>query len=93
VGWAGGYLVLRHHHRGGDKLFVDYAGHTLPIYPPGEPSWQAQPFVAVLGASSYTYDEASASQRLECWIGSHVRCFEAFGCVPAGWSRSTCAPA
>jgi transposase len=82
--WAGRVdLVMRHQHRAGDKLFVDYAGHTLPIYPSGGPSWQAQLFVAVLGASNYTYAEASASQRLECWIGSHVRCFEAMGAVPA----------
>jgi transposase len=40
-------------------------------------------FVAVLGASNYTYAEASASQQLECWIGSHVRCFEAMAAVPA----------
>jgi transposase len=82
--WAGRVdLVMRHHHRAGDKLFIDYAGATIPIYPPGAEVWQAQLFVAVLGASNYTYAEATASQQLECWIGSHVRCFEAMGCVPA----------
>jgi transposase len=34
--WAGRVdRVMRHQHRAGDKLFVDYAGHTIPIYPPG----------------------------------------------------------
>jgi hypothetical protein len=37
--WAGRVdLVMRHHHRAGDKLFIDYAGQTIPIYPPGAPS-------------------------------------------------------
>src|SRR6185437_15213712 len=74
---------MRHQHRAGDKLFVDYAGHTIPIYPPDAQVWQAQVFVAVLDASNYTFAEASASQGLECWIGSHVRCLEAMGAVPA----------
>jgi transposase len=82
--WAGRVdLVMRHQHRAGDKLFVDYAGQTIPIYPPDAQVWQAQLFVAVLGASNYTFAEASASQQVECWIGSHVRCFEAMGAVPA----------
>ena len=82
--WAGRVdLVMRHTHRAGDKLFVDYAGVTIPIYPPDAPSWQAALFVAVLGASNYTFAEATASQQLPCWIGSHVRCFEFLGAVPA----------
>lgn len=82
--WAGRVdLVMRHQHRAGDKLFVDYAGATIPIYPPEAPSWAAQLFVAVLGASNYTYAEATASQQLSCWIGAHVRAFEFFGVVPA----------
>jgi transposase len=67
---------MRHQHRAGDKLFVDYAGHTIPIYPPDGHSWPAQLFVAVLGASNYTYAGACASQQLECWIGAPVRCLE-----------------
>ena len=45
--------VLRLAHAGGlrDKLFVDYAGHTIPIYLPDGPSWPAQLFGAVLGIS------------------------------------------
>lgn len=82
--WAGRVdLVMRHQHRAGDKLFVDCAGHTIPIHPPGAPVWQAELFVAVLGASNYTYAEATASQQLGCWIGSHVRAFEFMGSVPA----------
>jgi transposase len=82
--WAGRVdLVMRHDHRAGDKLFADYAGHTIPIYPPGAPVWQAELFVAVLGASNYTFAEATASQQLACWLGSHVRCFEFMGSVPA----------
>jgi transposase len=82
--WAGRVdLVMRHTHRAGDKLFVDYAGQTIPIYPPDGPVWQAQLFVAVLGASNFTYAEATASQQLQCWLGSHVRCFEFMGSVPA----------
>src|SRR5256714_1401907 len=82
--WAGRVdLVMRHTHRAGGKLFVDYAGATIPIYPPDAPVWQAPLFVAVLGASNYTFAEATASQQLPCWIGSHVRCFEFLGAVPA----------
>ncbi len=76
-------VVLRHEHRAGEKLFVDYAGDTIPIYSAvaGE-VWQAALFVAVLGASSYTYAEASLSQGLADWIGAHMRAFEFIGGVP-----------
>ena len=76
-------LVMRHDHRAGEKLCVDYAGQTVPIQDPqtGEIR-QAQIFVAVLGASSYTYIEATWSQSLPDWIGSHVRAFEFFGGLP-----------
>lgn len=83
--WTGHLdLVMRQAHRAGEKLFVDFAGQTLPIVDPdtGE-VWPAQLFVAVLGASSYTYAEALASQALPHWIGAHVRAFEAFGGCPA----------
>jgi transposase len=76
-------VVLRHEHRAGEKLFVDYAGDTIPIYSAvaGE-VWPAALFVAVLGASSYTYAEASLSQGLPDWIGAHMRAFEFMGGVP-----------
>jgi transposase len=76
-------LVLRQNHIPGDKLFVDYAGQTVPIVDraTGE-EHEAQIFVAVLGASSYTFAEATWSQQLADWLGSHVRALEAFGGVP-----------
>ena len=79
--WQGGLdLVMRQEHRAGEKTFVDFPGMTLPIVDPdtGE-VWPAQLLVAVLGASSYTYAEALASQALPDWISGHVHAFEAFG--------------
>jgi transposase len=62
---------------------VDYCGPTVPIINPqtGEVR-AAQVFVAVLGASNYTYAEATWSQRLRDWLSSHVRTFEFFGGLP-----------
>ena len=77
-------VVLRQQHRAGEKLFVDYAGDTIPVYDggPGE-ARRAAIFVAVLGASSYTYAEATWTQGLNDWIGSHLRTFEFMGGLPA----------
>ena len=76
-------VVLRHEHKAGEKLFVDYAGDTIPIHDPqGGPARRASIFVAVLGASNYTYAEATWSQGLEDWLGAHVRAFEFLGAVP-----------
>ena len=83
--WAGKLSVsMRQTHTPGEKLFVDYAGQTLPITDgaTGEIR-QAQLFVAVLGASNYTYAEATWTQKLPEWIGSHVRTFEFLGGVTA----------
>ena len=76
-------ISMRQTHKAGEKLFVDYCGHTLPIVNPqtGEIS-EAQIFVAVLGASSYTFAEATLSQNLQDWLGSHRRAFEFLGGVP-----------
>lgn len=73
-------LSMRQSHRPGEKLFVDYCGPTVAVVNPdtGEER-QAQVFVAVLGASSYTYAEATWSQSLPDWIGSHVRAFSFYG--------------
>jgi transposase len=75
-------LSMRQTHRAGEKMFVDYAGQTVPIVDPttGEVN-QAQIFVAVLGASNYTFIEATLTQKLHDWIGSHVRAFEFYGGV------------
>ncbi|WP_448215045.1 IS21 family transposase [Endozoicomonas sp. 2B-B] len=76
---------MRQHHKAGEKLFVDYAGLTVPVVNPktGEIAHNAQIFVAVMGASNYTYAEATLSQKSEDWLGSHVRAFEFFGGIPA----------
>ena len=60
-------------------MFVDYAGQTVPIHDrlTGKIR-QSQIFVAVLGASNYTYSEATWDQSLQNWIESHVRTFEYF---------------
>ena len=79
--WTGKLdVVMRQEHRAGEKLFVDYAGHTAEVVDrrTGEIR-QAQIFVAVLGASNYTYAEATWTQQLPDWIGSHVRAFQFFG--------------
>jgi transposase len=77
-------LVMRQTHRAGEKLFVDYAGPTVAIVNPvtGEIR-EAQIFVAVLGASNYTYAEATWTQGLADWIGAHTRAFTFFEGVPA----------
>lgn len=76
-------VVMRQEHRAGEKLFVDYAGQTVPVQDPVSGTiHQAQIFVAVLGASSYTYAEATWTQSLPDWIGAHVRAFTFFGGVP-----------
>ncbi len=75
---------MRQQHKAGEKCFVDYCGPTITIVSPstGE-TRQAQIFVAVLGASNYTYAEATLSQSLPDWLHSHVRAFEFFGGTPA----------
>jgi len=74
---------LRQEHRAGEKLFVDYAGQTVGVQDrqTGEIR-PAQIFVAVLGASSYTYAEATWTQTLPDWTGSHIRAFAFLGGVP-----------
>ena len=71
---------MRQTHKAGEKAFVDYCGPTVPIINPdtGEVR-DAQIFVGVLGASNYTFAEATLTQSLPDWLGSHVRMFEYFG--------------
>jgi len=74
---------MRQVHRAGEKLFIDYCGPTVQVHEVGGgPGRAAQIFVAVLGASSYTYAEATWTQRLPDWIASHQRAFAFFGGVP-----------
>jgi hypothetical protein len=77
-------ICLRQHHRAGEKAFIDYAGQTVPIIDPETATLQcdAQIFIATLGASNYTFAEASVSQSLPDWIASHIRAFEFFNGVP-----------
>ena len=82
--WAGKIdVTMRFNHRAGEKLFVDYAGHTIPVIDKntGEIK-EAQIFVATMGASNYTYAEATWTQSLPDWISSHVRAFKFLGGVP-----------
>ena len=74
---------MRQTHLAGEKLFVDYSGLTMPIYNQrtGEIEY-AQIFVAVLGASGYTFVHATHSQKQEDFIYSHVMCYNFFGGVP-----------
>jgi len=75
-------LAMRQVHRAGEKCFVDYAGQTVGVTDRATGELRpAQIFVAVLGASNYTYCEATWTQKLPDWIGSHVRAFEYFQAV------------
>ena len=77
-------IVMRQEHRAGEKLFVDYAGQTVPVIDrtTGE-EHQAQIFVAVLGASNYTYAEATWTQTLPDWCASHMRALKFIDGCPA----------
>lgn len=70
--------VLRQVHVPGEKMFVDWAGQTVPIHNPDGTVSAAQIFVAVLGASNKTYAEAFANQQLASWIAAHCRAYEYF---------------
>ena len=75
---------MRQNYKAGHYLFIDYAGLIVPVIvdvDTGE-TMDAQIFVATLGASNYTFVEASASQALPDWIGSHTRAFSYFGGLP-----------
>jgi transposase len=74
---------LRQKYLAGEKMFVDFAGQTVDIIDTatGEIS-KAHLFIAVLGASNYTYAEATSAQDLPSWINAHIHAFEYFGGVP-----------
>lgn len=74
---------MRQTHRAGEKVFVDYCGQTVPIVNrhSGE-SRTAQVFVGTLGASNYTYAEATWTQALPDWLGSQTRMLDYFGGCP-----------
>jgi transposase len=76
-------VVLRQEHKAGEKMFVDWAGATIPVHDrhTGQ-AWQAPLFVAALGASSYTWAGATRDQQMESWLRAHVHAFEHFRGIP-----------
>jgi transposase len=74
-------LVMRQAHKAGEKVFVDYSDGLMLTDPVTGERRKTQLFVAALGASSYTFAEATLSQTLPEWLGSHVKMFEFFGGV------------
>ena len=74
---------MRQNHKVGDKAFVDYAGPTVPIKDPHTGAVRAAMiFVGVLGASNYTYAEATLTRSLPDWLGAHTRMYTFFDGVP-----------
>ena len=80
---------MRQTHVAGEKLFVDFAGDTVPVFDAlsGEVS-AAHIFVAVLGASNYTFAQARWSEGLADWTGAHVAP-SAFSAACRRWSSAT----
>lgn len=76
-------VVMRQDHKAGDKVFVDWSGDGIEIVDrkTGEVT-EAPIFVAVLGASGYSYAEAAETEKLRDWVRCHVNTFEFFGGVP-----------
>ncbi|MDN5158211.1 IS21 family transposase, partial [Escherichia coli] len=76
-------LSMRQEHRAGEKLFIDFCGPTVPVINPdtGEIRRVAI-FVAVMGASNYTYVEACEGQDMMSWLNAHSRCLTFLGGVP-----------
>lgn len=77
-------VVMRQHHRAGEKMFVDFPGMKIPIYDrsSGAVVFEAELFVCCLGASSYTYAEALRSQELLHWVTGHIHALEFFNGAP-----------
>jgi transposase len=76
-------LSMRQVHKAGEKLYVDYSGQTLTVTDlKSETTQTAQIFVACLGASNYTFAEATPTQSSLDWIGSHQRALAFLGGVP-----------
>lgn len=75
--------AMKQRHKAGEKMFVDYAGQTVEYFDSGiGEKKRASIFVAVLGASNFTYAEAQESENTANWICGHVRALEYFGGVP-----------
>jgi transposase len=75
--------TMRQTHVAGEKLFVDWAGDTIPVFDPITGAEHgARIFVAALGASNHTYAEARLTETLPDWIGAHVNALATIGGVP-----------
>jgi transposase len=86
--------TMRQAHPAGERLYVDYAGQTVEVVDGRTGVLRAtQVFVAVLGASNYTYAEARWSEGLADWIGVHVNALASSAAHRSCWSATTCAPA
>lgn len=91
-------VVLRQDHRAGEKTFVDHVGDTIPVIDPSTGEQRpAYVFVAVLGASNYTFAEATWTRSLPDWIGSHSRALAFFDgatqlIVPDQWKAGVQKP-
>lgn len=73
-------VTMRQEHTAGEMLFVDYAGVEMPIIDAATGQTRQVPvFVAALGASNYTFAEATETEQLRDWIESHVRAFDFIG--------------
>ncbi|MFQ6047533.1 MAG: IS21 family transposase, partial [Gemmatimonadales bacterium] len=84
--WSKGLpaVWMHHEHKAGEKLFADSSGDGIPMIDrtTGEVK-EAQLFVAVMGASNYTYAEATDSQTSAAWVTCVAHAFEFLGGVPA----------
>ena len=74
-------VTMRQNRRPGERLFVDYAGMTIPLMLNGV-EHKAQLFVASMGVSGRAYAEATLSQKVDDWCSSNIRCFEDMGFAP-----------
>lgn len=84
-------VTLRQHHVAGEKTFLDWAGDTVPWRDPvADQINQAWLFVAILGASNYTFARAYPDQRLPSWIDAHVAAAAFFGGVTKLWVPDNC---
>ncbi len=76
-------VVLRQEHKAGEKLFIDFAGQTVPVIDRGSGELRAAHiFVAVLGCSNYIYAEATWGEDLRSFLDAHVHCFATLRGVP-----------
>ena len=79
-------VVMRQEHRAGEKMFIDFAGQTVPIVDRATGViTEAELFVTVLGASNYLYAEAFPSQELPYWIAGHAHALTFYGGAPRLW--------